>query len=422
MLCQFTFKNFKSFKNEAFLDFCAEPITDHSDSLIIDKDNEKFLPIISIYGPNGGGKSTILEALGFLRDFLVKPVIASDLNADISSEEMQILNKSLRITNQEKFHKFDKACEYAPIEFEILFRNNLIEYKYELSILKREIVKENLYYRHIEKENAVVVFERDLEECIIGKDIEFVSVERIKQSLPLLSHIASSYNIEIVDNAVSWFLKMSFIDYDNPFHDKQILIPQKNPGIHLFYDMLREMDINISDIRMEEDADGKIKEIFTKHMIGEQEIEIPIQEESSGTRKIFSCLARINDCIQNGRVLVADELDAKLHPKLLRYIIELFTNPNRNKKGAQLLITSHDMVNMIPEVFRRDEIWFCALNQNNASKLYSLISFKGENGKQPRKDAVYGKRYLEGRYGADPYIRRGLDWEAEYELKTEKNK
>lgn len=93
MLCQFTFENFKSFKNEAFLDFCAEPISDNADSLIVDVDNEKFLPVVSIYGPNGGGKSTVLEALGYLRDVLVQPVIATKINEDISPEEMNILNK-----------------------------------------------------------------------------------------------------------------------------------------------------------------------------------------------------------------------------------------------------------------------------------------------------------------------------------------
>ena len=91
MLCQFSFRNFKSFKNEAFLDFYAESITDNNESLIIDSDEEKFLPVVSIYGPNGGGKSTVLEALGFLRQTIVKPVIASKMNEDISIEEKQIL-------------------------------------------------------------------------------------------------------------------------------------------------------------------------------------------------------------------------------------------------------------------------------------------------------------------------------------------
>ena len=123
-------------------------------------------------------------------------------------------------------------------------------------------------------------------------------------------------------------------------------------------------------------------------------------------------MADIMECLRKGRLIIADELDAKLHPKLLRFIIEMFTDPKSNKKGAQLLLTSHDITTMVPEVFRRDEIWFCALNPDNASKLYSLIAFRKENGRPPRNDEVYGKRYLEGHYGADPYIRRILEWEA----------
>lgn len=413
MLCQFAFRNFKSFRNEAFLDFYAESITDNNESLIIDNDGEKFLPVISIYGPNGGGKSTVLEALNFLRQTIVKPVIASKMNEGISIEEKQILSTSIEEASKEKHHKFDKVCEQIPIEFEIQFRTKDKEYRYEISILKNEITKENMYYRPLDNEDVVVVFERTNEECVVGKDIEFISVEKVKASLPLLSHLASSYDIGIIDDAISWFLSIHFLDYDNPRSDKRIMIPKESKEKALFFSMFKEMDINISDLRIEEDAEGEIKDIFCKHIIDGEEFELRIQEESSGTRKIFSCLARINNCLQTGRVLIADELDAKLHPKLLRFIIELFTNPLKNKHGAQLLITSHDMINMNPDVFRRDEIWFCALNASNASNLYSLIAFKEENGKPPRKDAIYGKRYLEGKYGADPYIRKGLNWGAE---------
>lgn len=413
MFCQFAFRNFKSFKNEAFLDFCAEPITDNYESLIIDSDGEKFLPVISIYGPNGGGKSTVLEALGFLRQTIVKPVIASKMNEDISIEEKQILSTSIEETSKEKHHKFDKACERMPIEFEIQFRTKDNEYRYEISLLKNEITRENMYYRPLDNEDVVIVFERTDEECVVGEDIEFISVEKVRTTLPLLSHLASSYDIGIINDALSWFLSILFLDYDNPRSDKRIMIPKKSEEKILFFSMFKEMDINIADLRIEKDAEGEIKDIFCKHIIDGEEFELKIQEESSGTRKIFSCLAKINNCLQTGQVLIADELDAKLHPKLLRFIIELFTNPSKNKHGAQLLITSHDMINMNPEVFRRDEIWFCALNASNASNLYSLIAFKEENGKPPRKDAIYGKRYLEGKYGADPYIRKGLNWGAE---------
>lgn len=413
MLCQFTFENFKSFKDPAFLDFCAEPISDNGESVLVDQDGERFLPVVSIYGPNGGGKSTVLEALGFLKETVVKPVIAARMNEDLSADEAGILRRSIRETSQEKFHKFDPSCRQRPISFEILFRTGGYEYQYELSILKNEITRENLYYKEIGKETVTLVFERGEEDCTVGPALGDISVERLRSSLPLLSHIASAYDISIVNLAMKWFFQISFIDYDQPLKDQQILLPKQPEKRKRFFEMLREMDIPIIDLRVEEDTEGKVKGVFTKHLVNGKEIELTIQEESSGTRKIFSCLARISDCLEEGKVLVADELDAKLHPKLLEFIIALFTDPEKNKKGAQLLITSHDIVNMNPAVLRRDEIWFCALGHNHASSLYSLISFKEENGKPPRKDAIYGKRYLEGKYGADPYIRRGLHWGAE---------
>lgn len=104
-------------------------------------------------------------------------------------------------------------------------------------------------------------------------------------------------------------------------------------------------------------------------------------------------------------------LDAKLHPKLLRYIISLFTNREINKKGAQLVFTSHDMSTMKNDVFRRDEIWFAALDDNHSSELYSLYEIRKEDGKRINHTAAYDKQYLEGRYGADPYLRTMLDWE-----------
>ena len=211
-------------------------------------------------------------------------------------------------------------------------------------------------------------------------------------------------------------MNIDFLDYDDPERERRIILPNAKKERAKLFEMMQKMDINICDMREEKDANGKIIGIYVKHILENGKIyEIPYEEESSGTRKIFSCLARIMKCLKNGTLLVADELDAKLHPKLLQYIIELFTNTKNNKKGAQLLLTSHDITTMSPEVYRRDEIWFCALNPQNASKLYSLVSFKKENGQIPRNDEAYGKQYLEGRYGADPYIRQILNWEAENE-------
>ena len=116
--------------------------------------------------------------------------------------------------------------------------------------------------------------------------------------------------------------------------------------------------------------------------------------------------------IVEGRLIVVDELDSKLHPKLLRYIISLFTDRRINRNGAQLLFTSHDVSTMRNDVFRRDEIWFAALDAEASSELYSLVELRGENNQRINNTAAYDKQYLAGRYGADPYLKRMLDWEA----------
>lgn len=413
MICQFAFQNYKCFKSEAFLDFMAEPIGKSDKSLVIDKnDGEKLLPVIAIYGPNGGGKSTVLEALGFLRTYILHKIPPSQ-NADRDSKEdiSKLMKMFLEIGINEKYHKFDNECKNIPTTFDILFRQTNKEYRYQLSLLHDVIVEENLYMRVIGNSNAVIIFERSENDCYLGDSLQGIAVEKVKNTMPLISHIAINYDIEVVDYAIAWFSSINIIDYDNPHREKRILFPKTKAHQKKLFEMLRRMDINISDFRIEKDLDGNISNIYTKHTLENGTYhEIPFEEESSGTRKLFSCLAEIMECLREGNLIIADELDAKLHPKLLRYIIELFTDPISNKKGAQLLLTSHDVTTMISEVFRRDEIWFCALNPDNASKLYSLIAFRKENGKPPRNDEVYGKRYLEGHYGAEPYIRRILDW------------
>ncbi len=108
--------------------------------------------------------------------------------------------------------------------------------------------------------------------------------------------------------------------------------------------------------------------------------------------------------LHEGRLIIIDELDAKLHPKLLKYVISLFNNKEINKHGAQLLFTSHDMSTLKNTVFRRDEIWFAAENKAHESEIYSLHEIRGEDNNRIKSSAAYDKQYLEGRYGADPYL------------------
>ncbi len=418
MISQFSFSNYKSFKKETLLDFTAESIKDHEKSVIKDKiDGERFLPVLAIYGPNGGGKSTVLEALRYLNMLLLRPYIMSQLQNDTESDT--IIKGFSEAEFKEKYHKFDPKCEDMPINFDIMFRTKGKQYKYQFSHLHNQIIEENLYRLILGEKDTNIIFERSVNECVLGEELEDIPVEKIKNTMPLLAHVAINYDIESVDEVMSWLLGINFLDYDNPNRERRIILPDAKKERTKLFELMQKMDINICDMREEKDADGKIMGIYVKHILENGMVyEIPYGEESSGTRKLFSCLSKIMDCLKKGTLLVADELDAKLHPKLLQYIIGLFTDAKSNRKGAQLLLTSHDITTMSPEVFRRDEIWFCALNPQNASKLYSLVSFKKDNGQIPRNDEAYGKQYLEGRYGADPYIRKILNWEAENESKT----
>ena len=135
---------------------------------------------------------------------------------------------------------------------------------------------------------------------------------------------------------------------------------------------------------------------------------LPLVLESNGTMKMFHLFDFLMDTLRNGRVLFVDELDAKLHPLLTRYIINLFHNSEINIGNGQLIYSTHDTVNLNKETFRRDEIWFAALDENHSSQVYSLYEIRREDNERVNNTAAYDKQYLEGRYGADPYLQNML--------------
>lgn len=172
--------------------------------------------------------------------------------------------------------------------------------------------------------------------------------------------------------------------------------------------MIQEMDLDIANFRIEEE-ENKTK-IYTKHIVNNTETELNLIKESSGTKKLFSLLPFVASALTEGKTLIVDELDSKLHPVLLKYIINLFSDMKINRNKAQLIFTSHDLSTMNPEVFRRDEIWFVSKGKEQNSQLYSLVEFKNYKGESVRKDAKFNKQYLEGKYGAIPTLKKIINW------------
>ncbi|NCU28696.1 MAG: ATP-binding protein [Candidatus Moranbacteria bacterium] len=180
--------------------------------------------------------------------------------------------------------------------------------------------------------------------------------------------------------------------------------------------MMSYLNLDIDDFKIITDTpDSKQLQISTYHKIKENLYEFDLQMESSGTQKLFYLLPLVIVSLSRGNVLIVDELDAKLHPKMLERIIKLYTDKRNNLKGAQLIFTSHDLSTMNNKVFRRDEIWFAAKDDKESTQLYSLADIKEENGERIRTDAAYNKQYLEGRYGADPYFKNINAWGKENE-------
>ena len=403
MLCQFTVKNFKSIRDEVTFDMQAAAISEHEDRIIKDKDEELYLPVSAVYGPNGGGKSNVLEALHSLVTKVLRPLYATSNN-----EEIAIKMKKLVI---EPF-AFEEETRNETTEFELFFRTEMAEYRYELTVKKEIIEYERLDRIKLETGRKSALFERDEDEITLkGAFARLKTSDELSDTLPLLSYLGITYRKnEVVQDVLDWFdEEINFLNYGNPMQELRMAVSKSEDVKKLMIQMIQEMDLDIVDFRVEEKENDRI-EVFTKHIIDEYEAELNLFDESSGTKKLFGLLPFIAKSLLKGTTLVIDELDAKIHPVLLKYLIMTFSDMEKNKKGAQLIFTSHDLSTMNSEIFRRDEIWFVAKGNRQNSKLYSLVEFKNKKGESVRKDAKFDKQYLEGKYGADPYLRKIIDW------------
>lgn len=227
--------------------------------------------------------------------------------------------------------------------------------------------------------------------------------------MPYLSFLAINYNLPVIAEVQEWFESCIIRNYANPQVEHQIMISEDMNTKNHILQFLNDMGIDIDGYRYDTDE----KQFYIQRQINDKSYELPFSEESDGTQKLIAALPVILLALTEGRLVIIDELDAKLHPKLLRYIISLFKNPQINLHGAQLIFTSHDMSTLKNTVFRRDEIWFAALDAQHNSELYSLYEIRREDHERVNQTAAYDKQYLEGRYGADPYLQNmltGGDW------------
>ena len=402
MLCQFSFQNFKSYKEETTFDFQAAAIPEFSASLLGEEKSGRLLPVGVVYGPNGGGKSNLLQALSCLITTVVKPI--HDLEK--TREDIVIQQKA----ECEPF-LFDDTSHDKPTEFQVYFRQGKNEYRYYLALKEDEVVSEALYWRAIGGRKTGTVFEREGSNITLGVSINKASINTsVNPKMPYLSFLAINYDIPVIAEVQKWFESCVIRNYANPVVDSTVMISKNDDVKKRIVQALNDMGIDLTGYRFDENE----KQLYTQRTVNGKSYELRFMDESDGTQKLIAVLPVLLMALREGRLVIIDELDAKLHPKLLRYVIAMFKNPKINQNGAQLIFTSHDVTTMRNTVFRRDEIWFAAENDNHESEIYSLYEIRREDNERVNNSAAYDKQYLEGRYGADPYLRNmltGGDWE-----------
>lgn len=402
MIINFTVGNYRSFKDKKVLSMEATAIKELNES-IIERDGYKLLPSAVIYGANSSGKSNLLKAIGKFKKIINS---SSKLN---STDKLDIIPFLL---NQET------AQEPSFFEIELLIDDQTYTYGFTADNLK--VYEEWLYLKEGKTKKDTCLFVRTEEGIGIadnyneGKGLE----EKVRDNGLFLSTV-DSFNGEVAKKIIHKIDSISVISGIN--HDflsgfTNDLCNNKDPELSFqqeVQDFLNSMNVGFNRFELPEDEKlAKEVKAYTIHnlyneqgeVIGETRFSMR-EHESSGTNKLFDLAALVIGQLALGDLLVVDELDSKLHPLLTQHIIKLFNNPKTNPNGAQLIFATHDTNLLNVKTFRRDQIWFTEKDNSEATDLYSLAEFREPEGNKIRKDRSFEKDYINGRYGAIPYIK-----------------
>ena len=417
MLLQFYFSNYRSFEGEGILDMRASGSNELS-SHIRNTLNEKVLPVTAIYGANASGKSSVFEAFQFMALCVLESLSFSDDN-----------KKNPYKLKVDSF-KFSESRE-KPSEFEINYIDKKgkkeLYYNYGFKIDNSGILEEYLASNTKtgvkRNEDYTYIFKRERNQKLYLDS----SIEKFRENLEislkektLLVSLGAKLNIDDFIRVRTWFINTEVINFSNSLYGAFLenILPnniieseevRKNlvSFINSFDDSI--IDIEVEKISAIDENDKDNYRVFTIHKSdkGTSTARISMNEESSGTKKMFSLYQTLLDVLEKGGVFFADELDIKLHPLLMRNILLTFTDKEKNSNNAQLIFTTHNTIYMDMDLLRRDEIWFVE-KDNGVSKLYSLDDITNEKGEKVRKDSNYEKHYLLGNYGAIPNLKNLL--------------
>lgn len=389
MLVQFMVKNVLSFRNETILDMTAiNAYKEHECNLIDIGAKDKFVRVAAIYGANASGKSNLNIAMRYFQ----KIVIESLNNVD--DGEDAVLKRY--------YNPFSFESNNENSEFQIIEIVGEDEYRYGFEYNSECIVAEWLYRKNLNTNRTSIIFERTTENVEFGASVR-KECELYKTQIPTETLVLSFFNKLKLKTEVFKIVYNSIMDtlvVSTDFCEDQGLLEAMLPQIidEEKEDLLRflnAIDTGIKDIGY--DDNEKEISFFTVHKGRDDKFyPLGLYCESEGTIKSIMLFIYARTAILNDKSIFVDELNVKLHPLLLKFIIDLFYN---NNSEAQLIYTTHDTTLMDKKFFRRDQIWFVQKDQFGYSELSALSDFK------VRSDASFEKDYLAGVYGGIPFLK-----------------
>jgi AAA15 family ATPase/GTPase len=417
MIAEFTVENYRSFKEKQTFSLLATKNKELLDSNTFEIDKKQhLLKSAVIYGANASGKTNFFQALSFFIRFAVWSGPRKQAGDIIDID----------------YFYLSKQTEEGPASFEFIFflkntDGKNIRYRYGFTITHEEVVAEYLFAVYNTRE--VTLFTREKQDIITthyfheGNKIK----STVRTNCSVLS-VCAQHNGDIAKSIIHYFREMIVtfgISNVNSVTRNSLLVSDDHARLKVL-NFLHYADIQVKELIIKREPlnvneiPQQILDYYKKnpqlkppekitygfghdYFDGKEKIDtalIPEDEESAGTQKLFAYSIPIISALENGTPLFIDEFDTQLHPLILENIIKLFHSPDINKNNAQLVISCHSVNIMTNKNFRRDQIWFCEKDQYGATNLYSLVEYI----EPVRNDAAFGKNYLQGKYGAIPYI------------------
>ncbi|MBE9187368.1 ATP-binding protein [Microcoleus sp. LEGE 07076] len=417
MLIGFSVGNYKSFKETVTLSMVASSITEEEKELdtnnVFEVNSHKLrlLKTAAIYGSNASGKSNLIAAINFLKWFVLN-----------SSKETQV-SEAIDI---EAF-RLSTETEKEPSFFEIVFLLEGKTFRYGFEVNAREVVSEWLFQADDSQEK--MLFERDFDNYILDDFPEGQGLSDKTRNNALFLSVIAQFNGKLSGKILLWFSKtLQLISglQDRQYRKESLQSLESDRHRHDIIEFIKKLDLGIADIQIQNrpvfiisdntsvyggsygslyphsEIQLAVKTVHPKYDADGKQSAIELfdieKHESEGTNKLFALAGILLDTLRTGKILLIDELDARLHPLITRELICLFNSNETNPHNAQLIFTTHDTNLLSSQTFRKDQIWFTEKDKKGATDLYSLVEYK------VGKDTSFERDYIIGKYGAIPFI------------------